>query len=178
MPVPGRPRNAGGTEQRFRSSGQSGVAVTERWQSGPRTRFHARTHTFVLQPGRAPTVQHVELSLDQTAPGQIRRLWQQTIDYIAAGPQLSWTENAARRRPTAVQGQVTRALRYKASSLFRGYGSNNTRFGAPRPIRPTQHRQAVPTVGAGNLAARPTLRNRLSSFGSRVPPVNRNTAGT
>lgn len=180
MPVPGRPRNAGGFEVRFRSSGQTGVSpTTERWTSGPRNRFHGRTHTFIDQPGRTPGIQGVELSLDRTGFGQIRRLWRQTIGYIPAGPQLSWTENTTRqRRPLAGQGEITRALRYKASSLFRGYGSNNTRMGAPRPIVANSHRQPRVTRTAGNLAARPTVRNRLSSFGSRVPPVNRGGAGT
>lgn len=177
MPVPGRPRNAGGNETRFRSSGQDGVAPTKRFVSGPRGRFHERQHTFVTQLGRSPGVQHFELSLDTTAPGQIRRLWRQAIDYIGAGPPVSWTENGIRRRPLQVDGQITRALRYKASSLFRGTGSSNTRFGAPRPIVQHRHNQPRVTRGAGNLAARPTLRNRLTSFGSRVPPTNRGGGG-
>jgi hypothetical protein len=121
-------------------------------------------------------VQHIELSLDLTAPGQIRRLWRQAVNYVPAGPIVSWSKNDAAGDPTT-PGDITTALRYKASTVFRGSGSMSTRFGAPRTVVTPSNKEGRVTQSAGNLAARPTLRNRLSSFGSRVPPVNKGSSG-
>jgi hypothetical protein len=175
MPLPGRPRNIGGTEVRFRSSGQTGVGV-ERWRSGPRTRWHERVHVIVPQLGQTPGLQDVEAAILGTVGwGTIRRLWRQSVNYLPAGPWLSWTENGIDRTPTNGVA-ITRALRYKASSLFRGAGSSNTRMGATRAFVTPRHIQPHVTLGVGNLQGRPVLRNRLQSFGSRVPPVNAGAA--
>lgn len=174
MPLPGRPRNAGGNEVRFHRAGQSGVGDT-RWRSGPRDRWHERAHVFVRQPGYTPGLQDVGRQDATVAHGSIRRLWRQTITYIPGPPELNWSENRVITHATAgpAAAQITRALRYKVSTVFRGAGSTNTRFGAPRPVIPPRHVQPRPTRTAGNLQGRPVLRNRLSSLGSRVPPVNR-----
>jgi hypothetical protein len=175
MPLPGRPRNAGGTETRFRSAGQDGVG-NKRWTSGPRDRFHARVRVFVSQQGQTPGLQDIEPAiLGTVAFGTIRRLWRQSVNYLPAGPWLSWTENGVDRTGTNGAG-ITRALRYKASSLFRGAGSSNTRMGASRAFITPRHIQPRATLGVGNLQGRPVIRNRLQSFGSRVPPVNRGAA--
>jgi hypothetical protein len=173
MPLPGRPRNAGGTEVRFHRQGQNSVADT-RWRSGPRHRWHERVHVFVQQLGYSPGVQDIDSRADTAAAGTIRRLWRQAVNYIAGPADYSWTANGPTGAPTRPVG-ITRALRYKASTTFRGAGSMSTRFGAPRPfVPPRSGRHPAPvTIAAGNLQGRPVLRNRLSSLGSRVPPVNR-----
>ena len=171
MPVPGRPRGIGGNELRFHRDGQNSFGNT-RWRSGPRDRFHAREHVFVERSGYTPGVQDITPHQDLVGAGTIRRLWRQAVNYIAGPAPYSWSENRATGLELRLRGPITRALRYKASSVFRGAGSSNTRFGAPRPIVAARHNQPRVTKSAGDLQGRPTVRQRLGSFGSRVPPVN------
>jgi hypothetical protein len=121
----------------------------------------------VGQRGYSPGLQDVDVHADRVAVGTIRRLYRQAVNYIAAPAPVSWTQN--------LPISISRALRYKASTVFRGAGSSNTRFGAPRPLRPPRsgRHPATVTLAAGNLQGRPVIRNRLASFGSRVPAVNR-----
>lgn len=148
MPPPGRPRNPHGDTSL--------------------NRFHERRQVFVSRPGASPGVMDVDdTRVDTVAPGTIRRLWQQAVNMIPAPPPFPVAE-----APLA----ITRALRYKASTVFRRAGNENTRFGARRPITAARHNQARVTVAAGNQQGRPTVRNRMTSFGSRVPTVNRPAA--
>jgi hypothetical protein len=157
MPVPGRPRATGGTQPRFHRGNTRRADV-------PLTRFHETRRVFVARPGMTPGVQGIDRGADQSGGGTIRRLWRQAVNFIAAPPPFSWTQNPP---------IITRALRYKASTVFRGAGSSNTRFGARRPHIVPRHTMPRVTLAAGNVQGRPAIRNRLSSFGSRVPTVNR-----
>lgn len=152
MPVPGQPRNPlGQTPDRFRLS-------------APR---------FVVLPGETPGTMEHDLHQDTQAAGTIRRLWRQAVDYIGTGSgPFSWTNNAAVPGQGAKGlGQVTRALRYLASTRYVGAG-NFLRYGAPRPLVPGRHAMRPVTVQGGNRQNKPTIRNRLTSFGSRVPALN------
>lgn len=160
MPVPGRPRNAGGTETRF----HRGPVLRYHGHDTDLVRFEERPRVFVPDPGYTPGVQDIDPAADASGGGTIRRLWRQAVNFIPAPPPFSWTENPP---------LITRALRYKASSVFRGAGSSNTRFGAPRLHVQPRHNMRPVTLAAGNLQGRPAVRNRLTSFGSRVPTVNR-----
>ena len=144
MPVPGRPRNP--LEQR-----------PNRW--------HERPHTFVARAGESPALMHVDTRVDTVAAGTIRRLYRQAVNFIAAPPPVDVTHNQG-------LGVVTRALRYKTSTVFRAAGTDNTRFGARRPFIATRHNGRPVTIAAGNQQGRPTVRNRMTSFGRRVPAVN------
>jgi hypothetical protein len=143
VPVPGRPRNPlGQTEQRF----------------------HGRRQVFVERPGASPGLMDIDdTHLDTVAPGTIRRLWLQAVNMIPAPPPFPVAQ--------APLG-ITRAIRYRASSTFRRSGNENTRFGARRAFVVRKHNMRPVTIAAGNQQGRPTVRNRMSSFGSRVPPVN------
>lgn len=144
MPVPGRPRNPHGdtTFNRFRENRQ----------------------VFVARPGASPGLMDVDdTRVDSAAAGTIRRLWVQAVNMVPAPPPFPVAQ--------APLG-ITRALRYRASTLFRGSGSSNTRFGARRPFVPARHNSRPVTIAAGNQQGRPTVRNRMTSFGSRVPPAN------
>lgn len=100
----------------------------------------------------------------QTAPGTQRRNWHSSIGSSAGPAPFSWVDNPP---------EITRPLRYKATSSFRGAGNSATMTTAgPRPVRTRQARMSPITRQAGNAPARPSVRNRLTSFGSRVPPVN------
>jgi hypothetical protein len=142
VPVAGRPRNPLGEAP---------------------TRFHERVRVFVARPGQTPGLSVVDTHADRQAPGQIRRNYRQSINLLPPATPFSWTQNPP---------IVTRSLRYKATSVYRQAGALNSRYGARRKIIVPKHNQPVPTLGAGNLQRRPTVRNRIISFGSRVPTVN------
>lgn len=145
MPVSGRPRNPHG-DTRF-------------------NRFHERRQVFVQRPGASPGLMDVDdTRVDTAAAGTIRRLWEQAVNMIPAPPAFPVSQ--------APLG-ITRALRYKASTTFHRSGNENTRFGAARAIVAPRHNSRPVTIAAGNQQGRPTVRNRMTSFGSRVPTVNR-----
>lgn len=129
----------------------------------------------VVEPGRSPATMVVSLRGNVLAAGTVRQLWRQTAEYIAQGMAFSWTENAA-APDRAFRGpggfHITTPLRYMARSLYIWGGSDNSRFGGLHSqITPRVNSRPV-TVGAGGVRNRPTVRNRLTSFGSRVPPLN------
>lgn len=128
-------------------------------------RFRRTRQVFVPKSGQTPGLQDVDLRFDAAAAGTIRRLYRQAINLILPAPEISWSYNNG-------QGEITRAARYKASSVYSQAGSSNTRFGAPRPMVAARHNRRPVTLGAGNRQSRPTVRNRLTSFGKRVPPTN------
>lgn len=110
------------------------------------------------------------------APGQIRKLWRQSVNYIAAQAPYSWTESANTQSPPIGVG-ITRALRYMTRSVYMGAGIDNSRFaGLHTSITQVDRTRTTATVGAGQVRSRPTIRNRLTSFGSRVPVLNQAVA--
>jgi hypothetical protein len=144
VPVPGRPRNPHGDTQ-F-------------------SRFHQRRQVFVARPGASPGLMDIDdTRVDTAGAGTIRRLYEQAVNFIPAAPPFP---------VSAAPLGITRAIRYKASTLARAAGTDNTRFGARRAIRPPRHNSRPVTIAAGNQQGRPTVRNRMRSFGQRVPPVN------
>jgi hypothetical protein len=144
VPVPGRPRNPLGETP---------------------TRFHGRRQVFVARAGETPGLMDVDTRADTVAAGTIRRNYRQSVNFVPAPPPVDITRNNG-------LGVVTRALRYKASSVYRRGGNDNTRFGARRPFVPARHNSRPVTIAAGNQQGRPTIRNRMTSFGRRVAPVN------
>jgi len=126
--------------------------------------------------GRSPGTMIVNLRGNVLGHGQIRRLWRQSIDYIPAQLPFSWTANSptADRPGSPVDGfHITRALRYMTRSLYMGQGSDHTRFDNLHTNVPNFNLGKHPTIGHGQSRGRPTVRNRLTSFGSRVPTVNK-----
>lgn len=103
--------------------------------------------------------------------GQIRRLWRQSVNFIPAQAPYSWTEND--NPGTPLEGfQITRALRYMTRSVYVAGGTDNTRYdGIHTTVRKENYYKTV-TAGRGQTRSRPTVRNRLTSFGSRVPTLN------
>lgn len=111
--------------------------------------------------------------------GQVRRMWRQAVNQISAQAPYSWTASApAPDAPGVNPGSfmITRALRYMTRSIYMGAGEDNTRYAALH----TQIEQRVNykpvSLNAGGVRNRPTLRNRMTSFGSRVPPLNSRVA--
>ena len=169
MPVRGQPRNPLRQEpdrfHRLRTFGGDTVAVDT---SGERpTRFHERLRVNVVRPGETPGTSELDRSTGIEAAGTIRRLWHQLINPVPAPPPF----------PVAAApftGQ--RTIRYRAQSIYRGSGDalRFSRAGVPglHTVIVQASRQSRVTTSAGLNRNRPTVRNRISSFGSRVPPLN------
>lgn len=166
MPVPG-PRTQFGPDPGYRNPEGREPDFINRWD----------IPSPVMFAGETPGTKVVDLRGMRLAPGQIRRLYKQMVNYIPATPAYSWTQNRPQPGSPESNGvhgfEITRALRYMTRSLYMGAGIDNTEsWGAHTYIQPRHVNPAV-TTGAGNGArSQPTVRNRLTSFGSRVPTLN------
>lgn len=67
---------------------------------------------------------------------------------------------------------ITRALRYMTHSVYAPAGTDSTRFAALHTVIRKQNMYKTVTVNVGQNRNRPTVRNRITSFGSRVPTLN------
>lgn len=164
MPVPG-PRTQNGPVDGFRNPGQEQPDRNNLWsRPGP-----------VLAPGRSPGTMVLTLRGCILGAGQIRTLWRQSVNLIPGSPAFSWSENApapGRGFPHPGGFGITRALRYMTRSVYVPGGVDNTRYiGIHTHVANFNVGKAV-TVNAGQVRNRPTVRNRMTSFGSRVPTLN------
>ena len=125
----------------------------------------------VFWPGRSPGMMVVTLRGCVLGAGQIRRLWRQSVNKIAAQGDFSWTEDA-----NDVTGagpvDITRALRYMTRSIYAWGGADHTRFDNLHTTVYKRNMYKTVTVNKGQNRNRPTVRNRMTSFGARVPTLN------
>jgi hypothetical protein len=165
MPVPG-PRTQRASLPGYTNPGGERPDRINHWhRPGP-----------VAMPGRTPGLMAVSVRGNVLGAGQIRRLWRQTVNIIAAQSPYSWTHLApAPGTPEFAPSPgigITRALRYMTRSVYVAGGTDHSRFeGLHTTIHPRVRSKRV-TTPAGAVRGRPTVRNRLTSFGSRVPPIN------
>jgi hypothetical protein len=136
----------------------------------------------VAQMGRSPGLMQFTLRGCVLGAGQIRRMWRQAVNVIPASPSYSWSENAPQpgRPLTSNPGPqgVTRSLRYMTRSIYMGSGIDQTKFDPPLHTRIYPKVRSKPvTIGAGQVRSRPTVRNRITSFGQRVPTINTPVSG-
>lgn len=169
VPIPG-PRTQDGPVPGYRNPDGETPNRFNRWhRPGP-----------VAQQGRTPGLMEVSTRGMVLGAGQIRRMWRQGVNLINAQAAYSWsTMSPAPDRPIVQPPAVgvTRALRYRTLSLYAGSGIDNTRFsGLHTRIYPRVRSKPV-TLGAGQVRTRPTVRNRNTSFGSRVPTLNQPVQG-
>jgi len=165
MPVPG-PRNQFRPVPGYTNPDGEHPDRINRWhRPGP-----------IVEPGRSPATMILNLRGNVLGAGQVRRMWRQTADYLAPQAPYSWTDNApGPERPafSVSRGfQITRALRYMTRSIYIAGGTDNTRFGALHTLIQQRVHSKPVSLGAGGSRNRPTVRNRLTSFGSRVTPLN------
>ena len=125
----------------------------------------------IYWPGRSPGLMVITLRGCRLGIGQIRRLWRQSVNYVPAQAAYSWTNNGP------ISGQlegvgITRALRYMTRSVYMGQGVDNSRYAALHTRVDNFNMYKTVTVNTGQIRNRPTVRNRLTSFGSRVPTLN------
>lgn len=108
--------------------------------------------------------------------GQVRKNWRQAInEVIPAEPYDRVTMSPAPGRPAGRPRPaigLTQALRYMSRSLYVGSGNDNSRFENMHTVITHRSRGMPVTLGAGTVQNRPTVRNRMTSFGSRVPVLN------
>lgn len=164
MPVPG-PRTQARPLPGYSNPGNEQPHRFNLWERPPP----------VARVGETPAVQYINRRGNVLAVGQIRQLWRQVVGFIGAPAPYSWTGNAPNPGQPSVSPrgfQITRALRYLTRSYYAPAGADNTRFaGLHTRIQPKARSKPV-TLGAGLTRSRPTVRNRMTSFGSRVPPIN------
>lgn len=164
MPIPG-PRNQFGPDPGYRNPDGAKPDLFNHWKRpGP-----------VWWPGRTPGRMFTNLRGNVLAPGQIRHMWKQAVNFTPAQAGFSWTESApgAGGRITSPGGfHLTRALRYLTRSVYVAGGTDHTRFDAMHTVIVKKNAYKTVTVNAGQVRNRPTVRNRMSSFGSRVPTLN------
>lgn len=128
------------------------------------TRFRERPRVTVVIPGQSPGTMELDNSAEVQAAGSIRRLWRQTLAGDPGPPPF---------QVSLAPAIFTRALRYKVSSTYKEAGTVNTRFSMLHTVIRNVSRQPRPTLTAGTRRGRPTVRNRMTSFGARVEPLNR-----
>ena len=128
-------------------------------------RARLRPHISIAQPGDSPgLMEWDDREYNGQAAGTIRRLWRQVVSGIPAPPPVDVSSSPA---------IFTRAIRYRAQSTYLPAGSMNSRFTNLHTVIRQASRQPRPTLSAGTRRGRPTVRNRMQSFGSRVTPLNR-----
>lgn len=106
--------------------------------------------------------------------GMIRSLWRPPLKGIDAPGGFN---QATSSNDTSYRGAFhpTRHWLYKCGCISRTSGTSNTEFhGLHTPVAPAT-RKSRPSLGAGQRSNPRTVRNRMTSFGSRVQPIN-NTA--
>lgn len=122
-----------------------------------------RKVVFVARVGQYGGLDDIQIA-DAVQPGvTVRRNVHTQVNSIAAPPPFGWVDNPP---------VVTSPLRYRATTRFRRVGTDRSINAAARPIVPRKIQQSIITRQAGNAPSRPTVRNRLMSFGSRVPTLN------
>lgn len=169
MPVPG-PRTQYGPLPGYRNPEREVPTRFNRWgRPAP-----------VADMGRTPGLMQVSRRGNILGAGQIRRMWRQSVNLINAQQPYSWSSLAPTPdRPSVMLPPVgvTRAFRYMTRSIYAGSGIDNTRFsGLHTRIYPRVRSKPV-TLGAGQVRTRPTVRNRITSFGSRVNTLNQPVKG-
>jgi|SRR5215831_2373655 len=160
MPVPG-PRTQIGPDPGYRNPENREPNLFNLWlRPAP-----------VIWPGRSPGMMVITLRGCILGAGQIRRLWRQSVDMIPAQGAFSWTTNAnsSDGRPGF---DITRALRYMTRSVYAAGGTDHTRFDMLHTKVDKRNAYKTVTVNRGQNRNRPTVRNRLTSFGARVPTLN------
>lgn len=160
MPVPG-PRTQIGPDPGYRNPEQAAPTLFNLWgRPGP-----------VIWPGRSPGMSLISLRGNVLGAGQVRRLWRQAVDLIPAQGAFSWTQNSTSTNPMPGL-DITRALRYMTRSLYMGAGIDNSRYENLHTFVGKKNAYKAVTINRGQNRNRPTVRNRLTSFGSRVPTLN------
>lgn len=159
MPVPG-PRNPFGQTLGDRNP-----------LSETPDRFRAVPYHGIAWAGRSPGLMFATLRGCVLAAGQVRAMYRQMVNYWSPQEPFSWTSNGG-DWPSSRPFGITRALRYLTRSTYVGAGVDNSRLTELHTVVLPRVRSKTPSVAGGSVRSRPTVRNRMTSFGSRVTPIN------
>lgn len=130
-------------------------------------RFH-RNRLLLYTRDQDRELRHTVLN-----PGTIRRWIMPALRYVGAQGPFSWTENSFSPDAPRGPGGQTNPRRFLISTVDTLTAGNQLSNPMLRPaIPPTVAYPAPPLVLAGNVQGRPTLRQRVPSFGSRIPALN------
>lgn len=153
LPHNGIPRNPLGLKPDFRH----------------RTRF---IPFMVLQERQVRTTSQV--------PGVVRRFWRALARYTGAPRPFSWSGNDFDGSSPRPQGGTTRLnmLLADRGSAVLHYGNQLSRPMTRPVLQPSVAAAAPRLITNGNVRARPVLRVRVPSYGSRVPALNYAPPGT
>lgn len=164
MPIPG-PRTQDGPVSGYRNPDMAAPDLFNHW----------KRPAPISWPGRSPGYMAITLRGCRLATGQIRRFWRQSVNLIPAQDAFSWSGNAPGTgggNPGWRGFEITRALRYMTKSVYMPAGVDNTRYAALHTVVNKENMYKTVTVNHGQVRNRPTTRNRMTSFGSRVPSLN------
>jgi hypothetical protein len=130
-------------------------------------------HRFgILVRGRR---QEIAQTIRTDGGGTLRFWWRGLGNMITGGSAFSWSRNLNDDAPDGVNGVVSSPLRYRiATDYVTTAGNQRSNPEGRQQLRyPTMRHAPNPVfLRAGQQQGRPTIRNRITSFGSRVPPVN------
>lgn len=118
-----------------------------------------------------PAVDHEPQGI--LAPGTIRRYVRGLIGLSPGMPAFSWSRNNFDRVAGPIRGRMSAPENYLISTRYvLTYGNQRSNPFA-KPTVPNRQLQPVsPLVYHGNAPGRPSVRERILSFGSRVVPLN------
>lgn len=107
------------------------------------------------------------------APGTLRRYVRGLVNVSAGNPSFSWSRNDFDSTRGRVRGAVTAPENYLISTRHVLTVGNQLRGAHSRPfVAPWVNQPIPPLVHVGNAPGRPSVRERILSFGSRVIPLN------
>lgn len=165
MPAPGPRDQLGPSIANYRNPDGENPSRVNRWLAPDP----------IAVPGESPGLMVLDRRGMVLGAGQVRHHWRQSInETIPADPYNRVTMSPAPGRPGGINRPigVTRALRYMARTLYMGSGNDNSRYANMHTVITHKSRGMPVTLGAGTVQNRPTVRNRMTSFGSRVPVLN------
>jgi hypothetical protein len=139
--------------------------------------FRSMPYHGLAEEGRSPGLMERTLRGCVLAAGTVRKMWRQSPGYIGAADDYSWTRNGPAAIAERMPFQITTALRYMTRNLYVAGGTDNTRLSELHSAVLPRVRSKPVSVAAGSKRGMPTVRNRLTSFGARVPPINQRVAG-
>lgn len=109
----------------------------------------------------------------ELAPGTLRRYVRGLIGLSAGMPAFSWSRNLFDRVAGGARGEQTAPENYYISTRYVLTYGNQRSNPLARQFVPNRQLQPVsPLVYHGNAPGRPSVRERIISFGSRVPALN------
>jgi hypothetical protein len=108
----------------------------------------------------------------QQEPGTIRRFFRGFAGYTGGPPPFSWTRNGFAPEPPVASAVSTPEFFLISTTDVLTVGNQRSNPMLRPVVIPRIQHTASPLTWVGNRQGRPTVRQRIASLGSRVPPAN------